>query len=80
MVFKFVFKKHGDTVYTRMWVGRSAGELAFAGRLAYTTPEWDTLVRILNRGKIPGTQIILEEQVTSGPATRGNNDCHPPLA
>jgi hypothetical protein len=78
MIFKFVYKRAGNHTHFRVWSGSTVGGLGLAGKLIMTNEEWDEFYEVLMLGalKNASSDVIFEEQVTSSPATRGNNDCH----
>lgn len=76
MIFKFVYKRAGNHTHLRVWTGQTHGALALAGTLVMTNEEFEELQDTLQLGIRLSNEVIFERQVTSAPATRGNNDCH----
>lgn len=76
MIFKIVHKNMGAHTWFRMWAGKKEGAMGLAGELRLTNEEFEIFRQVLEKGAV-SAQVIFEEQITSGPATRGNNGFHP---
>lgn len=73
MIFKYVYKRAGRHVHVNVFAGRALGALAKCGVLCYASEEFAQFKAIMEVGVNDSQQVIFEEQITSGPATRGNN-------
>src|ERR1044072_1381773 len=71
LIFKFVYKVGGGHTHVRMFSGKSAVSLGLCGTLVMRNEEWEEFTAC-----ITAPNFLFEEQITSGPAIRGNNDCH----
>jgi hypothetical protein len=76
MIFKYIYKVQGQHVHVKVYAGEFKTTLAQAGTLCYNVREWSIFMTALSKDN----RFVFEEQIISGPATRGNNGFHPPLA
>ncbi len=77
VIFKVVYKRAGGHVFMRLWCGEQAGQLALSGQLTMRNDEFDSFRNMLSAGHGLMDTVVFEEQITSAPATRGNNDFRP---
>ena len=76
MIFKYVYKRAGEHVHVNAFAGSRQFALAKAGVLCYNWREWNAFMAAHDKNP----NFVFEEQITSGPATRGNNGYRQDLA